>query len=165
MWCVDLRTRSQEAIACIEQGIRDRQVPPGRLTLGSDNGSQFSGVSNSGRNFVRQLSEHFLSGGQATWMIGRSSNSADRQTPYFSLYASGPQRVGAAAYVYPVNGRVTARLAWDDPAVSDELRAQAFRASEKDGSMYAVGVMVTSQPTYDAAVQLVTLAIDRARQA
>ncbi len=41
-WRIDLRTRSQEAIACIEQGILDRAVPPGRLTLGSDNGSQFT---------------------------------------------------------------------------------------------------------------------------
>lgn len=41
-WRVDLRTRSQKAIACVEQGILNRAVPPGRLTLGSDNASQFT---------------------------------------------------------------------------------------------------------------------------
>ncbi len=51
-WRVGLRTRSQEAIACIEPGILGRAVPPvGRLTLGSDNGSQFTS-----RDFRRHLS-------------------------------------------------------------------------------------------------------------
>ena len=50
-WRVDLRTRSEEAIACIEQGILDRRVQPGRLTLGSDNGSQFTA-----RDFRKHLS-------------------------------------------------------------------------------------------------------------
>ncbi|HEX2904416.1 MAG TPA: DDE-type integrase/transposase/recombinase [Jatrophihabitans sp.] len=50
-WRVDLRTRSREAIACVEQGILERAVPPGRLTLGSDNGSHFTS-----RDFRRHLS-------------------------------------------------------------------------------------------------------------
>ncbi|MEO9238069.1 MAG: DDE-type integrase/transposase/recombinase [Jatrophihabitantaceae bacterium] len=50
-WRVDVRTRSQEAIACVEQGILDRAVPPGRLTIGSDNGSQFTS-----RDFRKHLS-------------------------------------------------------------------------------------------------------------
>ena len=41
-WRVDLRTRAEEAIACVEAGLLARTVPPGRLTLGSDNGSQFT---------------------------------------------------------------------------------------------------------------------------
>lgn len=41
-WRVDLRTRGQEAIACVEAGLTARKVPAGRLTLGSDNGSQFT---------------------------------------------------------------------------------------------------------------------------
>ena len=39
-WSVDLRCRGDEAIACVESALVDREVPPGRLTLGSDNGSQ-----------------------------------------------------------------------------------------------------------------------------
>ena len=50
-WRVDLRTRSEEAIACIEQGLLTRAVPPGRLTLGTDNGSQFTS-----RDFRKHLS-------------------------------------------------------------------------------------------------------------
>jgi putative transposase len=50
-WRLDLRTRSEEAIGCVEQGILDRAVLPGRLTLGSDNGSQFTS-----RDFRRHLS-------------------------------------------------------------------------------------------------------------
>lgn len=123
------------------------------------------GVSNSGRNLIRQLTEHFLLSGEATWKIGTSKSSPDGQTPYFSLYALGPQRVGAAAYIHPVNGRVTVRLTWDDADVPDELRAHAFKASEQEGNMYAIGVMVTSQSTYDAATRLIGIAIEHARQA
>jgi transposase InsO family protein len=50
-WRLDLRTRSEEEIACVEQGILARAVPPGRLTLGSDNGSQFTS-----RDFRKHLS-------------------------------------------------------------------------------------------------------------
>lgn len=41
-WALDLRTRSVEAIACVEAGITDRGVRPGMLTLGTDNGSQLT---------------------------------------------------------------------------------------------------------------------------
>lgn len=50
-WRVDLRTRAEEAIACVEAGLLARAVPPGRLTLGSDNGSQFTA-----RDFRKHLS-------------------------------------------------------------------------------------------------------------
>jgi putative transposase len=39
---VDLRCRDDEAIAVVEAAIVRRRVEPGRLTLGSDNGSQFT---------------------------------------------------------------------------------------------------------------------------
>ncbi len=41
-WRVDVRTRTEEAIGCVEHGITERAVTPGRLTIGSDNGSQFT---------------------------------------------------------------------------------------------------------------------------
>lgn len=51
-WRVDVRTRTEEAVGCVEQGITDRAVRPGRLTIGSDNGSQFTS-----RDFRKHLSD------------------------------------------------------------------------------------------------------------
>lgn len=50
-WTVDLRGRTDEAIACVEQAVLERQIPPGRLTLGTDNGTQFTS-----RGFRKHLS-------------------------------------------------------------------------------------------------------------
>jgi putative transposase len=50
-WSLDLRCRDDEAIACVEAALVQRSVPPDRLTLGSDNGSQFTS-----RDFRRHLS-------------------------------------------------------------------------------------------------------------
>jgi hypothetical protein len=144
-----------------------QSIDTNRITLPSalDEFIAKRGSRNPGRELLRELADHFLSSGRATWKIGTSGNSEDGQTPYFSLYAPGPQRVGSAAYIHPVNGRVTVRLAWEDSGVTDELRGQAFRASEQAGNTYGVGVMVTSPSSYDAAVALITLAIKRALQA
>lgn len=51
-WTLDVRTRSDEAIACVESGLIGRAVKPGVLTLGTDNGSQFTS-----RDFRRHLSD------------------------------------------------------------------------------------------------------------
>jgi putative transposase len=50
-WSLDLRCRDDEAIACVEAAVLARGVPPGTLTLGTDNGSQFTS-----RDFRRHLS-------------------------------------------------------------------------------------------------------------
>lgn len=50
-WAVDVRTRSNEAIACVEGALLARNVPPRRLVLGTDNGSQFTA-----RDFRKHLS-------------------------------------------------------------------------------------------------------------
>jgi putative transposase len=50
-WSVDVRTRTDEAIACVEGALLTQAVPAGRLTLGTDNGSQFTS-----RDFRRHLS-------------------------------------------------------------------------------------------------------------
>jgi putative transposase len=50
-WRLDLRTRTQEAIGCVEQAITTSAVPAGVLTLGTDNGSQFTS-----RDFRKHLS-------------------------------------------------------------------------------------------------------------
>jgi putative transposase len=41
-WALDVRCREPEAIAVIEQGAAERGIRPGRLTLGTDNGSAFT---------------------------------------------------------------------------------------------------------------------------
>ena len=41
-WALDVRCRTQEAIAVIETAVAQRGVPAGSLTLGTDNGTQFT---------------------------------------------------------------------------------------------------------------------------
>jgi len=50
-WSLELRCRDDEAIACVETAILAHGVGPGQLTLGTDNGSQFTS-----RDFRRHLS-------------------------------------------------------------------------------------------------------------
>jgi putative transposase len=50
-WSLELRCRDDEAVGCVEAAVLARGVRPGRLTLGSDNGSQFTS-----RDFRRHLS-------------------------------------------------------------------------------------------------------------
>lgn len=51
-WTLDVRTRSDEAIACVEAALLGRAVAPQTLTIGTDNGSQFTS-----RDFRRHLSD------------------------------------------------------------------------------------------------------------
>jgi len=51
-WALDVRCRAPEAIAVIEQAAAERGIAPGRLTLGTDNGSAFTS-----RAFRARLSE------------------------------------------------------------------------------------------------------------
>jgi putative transposase len=51
-WALDVRCRAPEAIAVIEAAAVERGVVPGRLTLGTDNGSAFTS-----RAFRRRLGE------------------------------------------------------------------------------------------------------------
>jgi putative transposase len=51
-WALDVRCRAPEAIAVIEAAAAGRGLLPGRLTLGTDNGSAFTS-----RAFRRRLSE------------------------------------------------------------------------------------------------------------
>jgi putative transposase len=50
-WTLDVRTRSQEAIGCVDAALLAHQIRPSTLTLGTDNGSQFTS-----RDFRRHLS-------------------------------------------------------------------------------------------------------------
>lgn len=51
-WNLELRGRTDEAIDCIDTGVIERDVQPGTLTLGTDNGTQFTS-----RGFRRHLSD------------------------------------------------------------------------------------------------------------
>ena len=50
-WSLELRCRDDEAIACVEAALVARGIRTGQLTLGTDNGSQFTS-----RDFRRHLS-------------------------------------------------------------------------------------------------------------
>lgn len=50
-WTVDVRTRSAEAIGCVEAAVLAHGIVPQQLTLGTDNGSQFTS-----RDFRKHLS-------------------------------------------------------------------------------------------------------------
>src|SRR3954452_24632153 len=52
-WALDVRCRAAEATAVIDQAIAERDVAPGSLTLGSDNGTAFTS-----RAFRARLAEH-----------------------------------------------------------------------------------------------------------
>jgi putative transposase len=52
-WALDIRCRAAEASAVIDVAIADRAVGPGRLTLGSDNGTAFTS-----RAFRARLAAH-----------------------------------------------------------------------------------------------------------
>jgi putative transposase len=51
-WSLELRCRSQEATALVEQSTIARRIEPGRLTLGTNNGSAFTS-----RTFRARLGE------------------------------------------------------------------------------------------------------------
>jgi putative transposase len=52
-WNLDVRCRAAEAIAVVDQAAAARQVRPGELTLGTDNGTALTA-----RSFRARLSEH-----------------------------------------------------------------------------------------------------------
>ena len=52
-WALDVRCRAPEAIAVIDAAVADRGVPPGTLTLGTDNGTAYTS-----RAFRGRLGEH-----------------------------------------------------------------------------------------------------------
>ena len=51
-WTLDVRGRTDEAIACVDAAVLERGVGADRLTLGTDNGSQFTS-----RRFRRHLTD------------------------------------------------------------------------------------------------------------
>ncbi len=51
-WTLDLRARTKEAIDCLEHALAVRHIEPGQLTLGTDNGPQFTS-----RGFRRHLTD------------------------------------------------------------------------------------------------------------
>ena len=54
-WALDIRCRAQEAVVVVEHALAERDVAPGGLTLGTDNGTAFTS-----RAFRARLAEHQL---------------------------------------------------------------------------------------------------------
>lgn len=52
-WALDIRCRASEAQAVIDQAVTERNVLPGMLTLGTDNGTAYTS-----RSFRARLAEH-----------------------------------------------------------------------------------------------------------
>jgi putative transposase len=52
-WSLELRCRTDEAIDLVDHAVVARQIEPGRLTLGTDNGSAYTS-----RRFHNRLAEH-----------------------------------------------------------------------------------------------------------
>jgi putative transposase len=52
-WSIDVRCRATEAIAVVDRAVAEHAIPPGSLTLGSDNGTAFTS-----RAFRARLAEH-----------------------------------------------------------------------------------------------------------
>jgi putative transposase len=52
-WALDIRCRATEAIAVVDRAVAERDLRPGELTLGSDNGTAFTS-----RAFRARLAEH-----------------------------------------------------------------------------------------------------------
>jgi len=52
-WSLELRCRTDEAIDLVDHAVVARQIEPGRLTLGTDNGSAYTS-----RRFRNRLAEH-----------------------------------------------------------------------------------------------------------
>jgi putative transposase len=52
-WSLDVRCRADEAIAVIDQAVAERHVQPGRLTLGTDNGTAYTS-----KKFRARLAEY-----------------------------------------------------------------------------------------------------------
>jgi putative transposase len=52
-WALDIRCRANEAIAVVDAAVAERQITPGTLTLGTDNGTAFTS-----RRFRARLIEH-----------------------------------------------------------------------------------------------------------
>ena len=50
-WTLDVRGRTDKAIACVEQTVLHRRIGPATLTLGTDNGTHFTS-----RGFRQHLS-------------------------------------------------------------------------------------------------------------
>jgi putative transposase len=52
-WSLDVRCRADEAITVLDAAVAERGIAPGTLTLGTDNGSAFTG-----KRFRARLAEH-----------------------------------------------------------------------------------------------------------
>jgi hypothetical protein len=92
-----------------------------------------------------------------SYELGTSKSSPDGLNNYMMLYAAGPRRFGAFAYVHPSQARVTLRLVRAD---ADGFQHATFR-NVKKGTGYEVMVALTSDDAYQEALELARKALER----
>jgi hypothetical protein len=88
-------------------------------------------------------------------VLGHSRNSSDGLGNYLMLYAGGPRRFGAFAYVRPGNGNVKLRL---DAAAAKGFQHAHVRNVQSDNS-YQVIVTLNTDDAYQEALKLAEKAL------
>ena len=101
-WNLELRCQTGEAVAVVETAVVDRRVEPGVLTLGTDNGSQFTS-----RDFA-------ATSPLEVWHIGGAATATPSPRPSSSP-GSGSSRNAAPG---EPNGRASTRPAPGSPPTS-----------------------------------------------
>ena len=117
-WSLDLRCRDDEAIAVVEVAVIARVVTPGRLTLGSDNGSQFTS-----RDFRRYLSDRNLTHRRGGYRDPESQAFIESWFGQFKKRCAWREewetiadaRVGIGAYIEQYHDRPHSGLAYRTP--------------------------------------------------
>ena len=117
-WSLELRCRDDEAIACVEAAVLARGIQPRQLTLGTDNGSQFTS-----RDFRRHLSARGIThrrGGyrdpESQAFIESWFGQFKKRLAWRSEWESiGQARKEIASYIDGYHSRPHSRLAYRTP--------------------------------------------------
>jgi putative transposase len=135
-WALDVRCRAPEAIAVIEAAAAERGIEPGRLTLGTDNGSAFTsrafrarlgelGIAHRRGGYRDPESQAFIE----SWFSKLKQRCIWRE----EFETLDEARAAIGAYVYRYHHRPHSRLAYRTPrevaATGKDHDDQAIRAA------------------------------------
>ena len=98
-----------------------------------------------------------LGWGTTTAELGTSKTTSDGFNNYLMLYAKGPRKFGAFAYVMPGQAKVMLRLTAEDAVGFDHADIR----NVKEGTGYVVTVTIDSDGAYDEALALAKVALER----